>query len=57
MINLFQPITNKWARSMQFGMNDYLALLVTLLIIHVRHLNQNSVNMLMCLRGWLSEGI
>ena len=34
------PITNKCTESLQFDVNDYLVLLVTLLIRHVVHLKQ-----------------
>jgi len=48
---------------MQFRVNDYLALLVTLLIRRVLHLNQlaysrpHTVNMLVCLHSWISDEI
>jgi len=40
-------------RSLLFRENDYLALLITLLT----SLEQNAVNMLVCLRSWLSDDI
>jgi len=40
LISTFLPITDKGTGSLQFRVNDYLALLITLLIRHVCHLNQ-----------------
>jgi len=49
--HIFTPITNKCPGSLQFHLNDYLALLVTLLIRCVRHLHQI---LLICLCACLS---
>ena len=40
MISEFSLITNKCTGSLQLSVTDYLALLVTILIRHVRHLKQ-----------------
>jgi len=59
LISDFKPITDELTGSLQFRVNDYLALLVTLLIRRVRHLNQV---LLICacacvLCSWLSDDI
>jgi len=51
----FSPITNKRNRSLQFCVNDYLVLLITLLIRRVRHLNQILLmGSCACLVGYLN---
>jgi len=57
MVSTFLPITNKSAWSLEFRMNDYLALLVTLLIKWFHHLNKILLIMLVCLRSWSSDEI
>jgi len=52
-------ITNKYIKSLQFNVNDYLALLVTLLIRRDCHLSQiaYTINMFVGLRSWLPDDI